>query len=454
MARRAIAAVLAALLALTGLVAGSVAASADDGKHYAGEFDGVPYRVEVPAGWNGTLLLFSGVLYNGQLGLATYAATEQWALGHGYALAGTPKSWDVGAGLQSQLAVLDWFEQHIGIPRHTVSWGTSLGGLTAVVLAERSPGRVDGVVSLCGPLAGTVSTWNGLLDLNFAIKTLLAPDSDLELVHISDPAANQQKLQQIVEGALASPQGRARLALANALADVPGWFTALQPRATDVEAQVRQQGAFDVAAFDITGGGMRADIERQAGGNPSWNAGVDYRRLLTHSSERRLVRQAYHQAGGDLSADLDRLAKAARIRADERAVAYLARSGTPRGTTPAPVVTLHTTGDVLAVPEHERHYAQQVRRFGDPAELRQLFVERGGHCTYTPSEEIVSLQAVLHRIDTGRWADTSPARLTAAANQFGSQYQRVLDWATASVGSVQPAFVPYTPGRFLRPFPL
>jgi len=394
MARRTITVVLAALLALTGLFAGSVAASADDVKHEAGELDGVPYRVEVPADWNGTLLLFSGVLYNGQLGLATYPATEQWALGHGYALAGTPKSWDIGAGVRSQLALLDWFDHHVGTPRHTVSWGTSLGGLTAVVLAERNPSRVAGVVSLCGPLAGTVSTWNGFLDLNFAIKTLLAPGSDLQLVHLSDPAGDQQKLQQIVEGALATPRGRARLALANALADVPGWFTALQPRSSDVETQVRQQGAFDIAAFDITGGGMRADIERQAGGNPSWNVGVDYRGLLAHSSERRLVQQAYRQAGSDLPADLDRLANAPRIRPDERAVTYLARYGTPRGTTPTPVVTLHTTGDVLAVSEHERRYAEQVRRSGDPAEVRQLF----------------------------------------------------------SVGGVQPAFVPYTPGQFLRPF--
>jgi len=389
MARRTITVVLAALLALTGLFAGSVAASADDVKHEAGELDGVPYRVELPADWNGTLLLFSGVLYNGQLGLATYPATEQWALGHGYALAGTPKSWDIGAGVRSQLALLDWFDHHVGTPRHTVSWGTSLGGLTAVVLAERNPSRVAGVVSLCGPLAGTVSTWNGFLDLNFAIKTVLAPGSDLQLVHLSDPAGDQQKLQQIVEGALATPRGRARLALANALADVPGWFTALQPRSSDVETQVRQQGA-----FDITGGGMRADIERQAGGNPSWNVGVDYRGLLARSSERRLVQQAYRQAGSDLPADLDRLANAPRIRPDERAVTYLARYGTPRGTTPTPVVTLHTTGDVLAVSEHERRYAEQVRRSGDPAEVRQL----------------------------------------------------------SSVGSVQPAFVPYTPGQFLRPF--
>ena len=326
--------------------------------------------------------------------MATYPATEQWALGHGYALAGTPKSWDIGAGVRSQLALLDWFDHHVGTPRHTVSWGTSLGGLTAVVLAERNPSRVAGVVSLCGPLAGTVSTWNGFLDLNFAIKTVLAPGSDLQLVHLSDPAGDQQKLQQIVEGALATPRGRARLALANALADVPGWFTALQPRSSDVETQVRQQGAFDIAAFDITGGGMRADIERQAGGNPSWNVGVDYRGLLARSSERRLVQQAYRQAGSDLPADLDRLANAPRIRPDERAVTYLARYGTPRGTTPTPVVTLHTTGDVLAVSEHERRYAEQVRRSGDPAEVRQLF----------------------------------------------------------SVGSVQPAFVPYTPGQFLRPF--
>jgi hypothetical protein len=116
------------------------------------------------------------------------------------------------------------------------------------------------------------------------------------------------------------------------------------------------------------------------------------------------------------------------------------------------VVTLHTTEDVLAVPEHEQQYAQQVRRFGDLGELRQLFVERGGNCTSTrlrrrssPADGAVPDR---HR----HLGDTSPDRLTATANPFGSEYQQVLDWATLSVGSVQRAFVPYTPGPFLRPF--
>lgn len=62
--------------------------------------------------------------------------------------------------------------------------------------------------------------------------------------------------------------------------------------------------------LDITWGQVRADLERRAGGNPSWNVGVDYGRQLAHSPNRDLVRRAYREAGLSLHADLHRLAAA------------------------------------------------------------------------------------------------------------------------------------------------
>ncbi|MFD0536369.1 hypothetical protein ACFQY7_24190 [Actinomadura luteofluorescens] len=278
-----------------------------------------------------------------------------------------------------------------------------------MLLAERNPGRFAGVASLCGVLGGTTGHFNSALDTNYAVKTLLAPD--LELVRIKDPQANTSAARRALGTALADPGGRARLALAAALANIPGRYTSRAPAPDTVASQVEQQvyyAAYDRGAF---WGANRSDIEKLAGGNPSWNTGVDYRALFARSSQKALVKRAYREAGLSLRDDLARLNAAPRIKADPAAVRYLGHYGTPSGRTPWPVVTLHSTGDGNVPPENQRWYATHVH---NPANLRQLYVDRGYHCSFTASEEIAALQALLTRMDTAHWPDTRPRRSTAS----------------------------------------
>jgi pimeloyl-ACP methyl ester carboxylesterase len=459
---RRVAAVLAMLL-LVAVAAVRPVAAAGAVRIYQGSIAGAQYRIEVPDRWNGTLLLWSHGLYPPgflpeEVQLTNQPATKAWLLDHGHAIAGsnyrTPTGWSVREALDDQVALLDWFAEHIGQPRRTIAAGSSMGGLVAVLLAERNPHRFDGVASLCGPLAGGLGLWNTWLDVNFAIKTLLAPGSELPLTHLGDPAATVARVQQLIAQALMTAQGRARLALAGALAAIPGWSRAFEPRPREVALQVRQQADWlSLFLLEISWGSARADLEQRAGGNPTWNVGVDYRRQLARSSERHLVRQAYREAGISLRADLDRLAKTPRVRADPGAAAFLARYGTPRGITPWPVVTLHTLGDGGVAVEHQRAYAAGVRRSGVPARLRQLFIDRAGHCLFTAGEETVTYQALLGRIDTGRWRQASPGALNAAARRLGAPYQQLFDWMAEQAGVAQPAFTSYRPGPFLRPAP-
>src|SRR2546428_12976406 len=83
---------------------------------------------------------------------------------------------------------------------------------------------------LGGVLAGGIATWNSELDAAYAFKTLLAPSSALQLVHITDPDANGQLADQVLNAAAVSPQGRARLGLGGAPTDPPGWFDPRLPR--------------------------------------------------------------------------------------------------------------------------------------------------------------------------------------------------------------------------------
>ncbi|MBO2463578.1 alpha/beta hydrolase family protein [Actinomadura violacea] len=426
-----------------------------------GDIDGVPYRVEIPDHWNGTLLLWSHGAYSlespapSDIELTNHPATKQWLLDHGYALAASqlrvPRGWGVvEAGLKDQMDLLDWFTTNIGKPRRTISAGSSAGGLTAVLLAERDPRRFAGVASLCGVLGGTTGHFNSALDANFAIKTLLAPD--LDLVRIKDPQKNTTNARRALGAALDNPQGRARLALAAALADIPGRYAARAPAPDTVAGQVEQQAyyaAYDRGAF---WGLNRTDIEQRAGGNPSWNTGVDYRTLLARSTQKQLVKRAYSEAGLSLREDLARLNAAPRVKADPTAVRYLARYGTPTGRTPWPVVTLHTTGDGNVPPENQRWYATQVRRAGNPANLKQLYVDRGYHCSFTASEEITTLRTLLTRMNTRHWPTTEPAALNSAAVGLGPDYQTVFDTdPEPGLHPTSPSFTRHHPGPYLRP---
>ncbi|MFI7114989.1 alpha/beta hydrolase family protein [Amycolatopsis sp. NPDC049868] len=459
--RRTLVTVLAALL-LGALFTAAPAAADERRRTHEGTIDGADYLVKVPKHWNGTLVLYSHGLYVDpwkpkQIMLATRPETESWLLDQGYALAASNYKGTFGHAIEEaltdQIALLDWFEANVGKPRRTITSGMSMGAVISLKLAEDNPGRFDGVLAQCGEYDAN-GTWNSALDMLFALKTLLAPDADIDLVRPRDPRASKAALEAVVAEAQKTDTGRARIALAGALGTIPGWALAHEPEPTASADRLAQQAMWVTGAYLYGyGPGARPEIEHRAGGNPSSNTGVDYRRQLARSTELDLVRQAYRTGGVDLEADLDRLAAAPRISADPKAEAYMRRYTVARGTTPSPVLTTHTTGDGGAVAGQARWYGDQVRRNGDPALLRQTYVSRGGHCSFNAAEEIVLLRTLLSRVDTGRWPSTEPHRLTAAANALGSGYRLVPELFDphGKEKAMPPSFTRFTPAPHPRP---
>ena len=83
---------------------------------------------------------------------------------------------------------------------------------------------------------------------------------------------------------------------------------------------------------------------------------------------------------------------------------------------------MHTTGDGLVVPENEQAYRSVVDRAGNGNLLRQVFVNRAGHCAFTPAETITAVQTLENRISTGQWNVPSPAGMNAKAAALGASY--------------------------------
>src|SRR5207245_7650329 len=144
-----------------------------------------------------------------------------------------------------------------------------------------------------------------------------------------------------------TPTGQARIALTAALSNLPGWSDTAgpQPAAADYAAKVAAQARWESQVdfpFEFQ---YRAELEKRAGGNPSWNTGVDYVHQLAISSNSAEVAALYRAAGLDLAADLRALNSGARIKADSKAVAYPDRFISFDGNLQVPGLTTHTTCD-------------------------------------------------------------------------------------------------------------
>src|SRR6266851_3877552 len=205
------------------------------------------------------------------------------------------------------------------------------------------PDRFAGAIPLCGVLAGGEATWNAGLDGAYAFKTLLAPTSSLQLVNITDPVANAQLAANMFDQASATPAGQARIALIAALGDLPGWFDPAgpEPAATDYAGQEAAQARWESQVDFPFEFAYRSELEQRAGGNPSWNAGVDYAHQLAISANNAEVIALYQAAGLDLAADLRKLNSGMRIKADPKAVAYLDQFISFDGNLSVPVLSMH-----------------------------------------------------------------------------------------------------------------
>ncbi|GAC1454848.1 MAG: alpha/beta hydrolase [Ktedonobacteraceae bacterium] len=417
-----------------------------------GTLQGANYTIAVPSNWNGTLALYShGYVFSTKPLLnpapdASDPASGAVLLSKGYALAGSSYSqngWALQQAFHDQTTLLNYFAATCGHPSRTVAWGDSLGGIITAGLVQLYPERFTGALPMCGVLAGGIGTWNQALDSAFAFNVLLA-GSKLSVVHITDPNGTFNKAEAILQAAQNTPQSRARIALIASLGDIPGWFdpTTPEPTPKDYITQEQNQYAWESQVDFPFAFGARAELEYRAGGNPSWNVGVNYRTQLNLSTGNAEVKALYKQAGLNLDTDLDALANAPRIKADPQAKQYLSKYITFNGKLDIPVLTIHTTGDGLVVNQDEQAYKSVVHAEGDSSLLRQTFVHRAGHCAFTPAEKLTAFGTLIHRLNTGRWdGSTNPALLNKEAASFG-----------ANLNPAPPAFLAYTPAPFLRPY--
>ncbi|MEV5313032.1 prolyl oligopeptidase family serine peptidase [Streptomyces sp. NPDC052610] len=412
---------------------------------------GAAYLMDVPAAWNGTVLLYShGYRPAGSPNPAQNAPSPQTRaalLADGYALIGSSYAttgWAITDAVPDQLATLDLFTERFGTARRTLAWGTSYGGLVTTTLAERHADRFDGTLSMCGLVQGGIANWNSTLDPVFALKTLLAPDSDIPLTGFAGQEAAQRAASALttkVEAAQQTPAGRARIALAAALHGIPGHNDPAQPEPGPTDWQARQANQYQALSglLRMPAFGWRQEAESRAGGNPSWNTGVDYTAMLRRSPLFKEVTELYKEAGVPLRADLAALNRAPRVAADPSALRWMRGTSVLTGRLRDPQLNIHTTGDALIPVQSESAHRRAATAAGSGGLLAQAYVDGPGHCTFTTGETLAALHTLEHRLATGRWT-ADPATLNSRAS--------------AADPSTAPRYTSHRPAPYPRPYDL
>ncbi|MCK9900126.1 DUF6351 family protein [Frankia sp. Cpl3] len=421
-----LAAALALVLVVTGHIAATPAVAAEDVPVTTTSGllpDGMDWRITMPdRGWNGTLLLDLDFVTGG------VGSSYTTLYNRGYAAAGVRRiPYELG-GRDSRVSaaqliqVIDVFTARYGKPRYVIANGGSSGGVVAGYTLERYPDRIDGAVANC-TVPGYIPYLMPRLSSLFAAKTFFG----INLPIIQHPGTNFQadanSWRAAIDAAQATPEGRARIALALTLGQMNTWTSAALPSPDITNLDQVQAYMYDTLrnlySFDVN---TRRNQEQQVGGQPfSWTTGFDYRKIFyqqTLPEQQAAVRKFYQQAGLNLDADLGTINNAPRIEADPAAVEEINLHGDYTTKPKRPFLMNNLIGDPLVQPVANFGYVQEATKHGKGNLVRLIHVNGAGHCAFRANESVAAIEIMNERVRTGVWPSTAPADLNRRATHI------------------------------------
>jgi len=333
------------------------------------------YRFIVPKPWNGQLILYAHGYAEPTIPIAIpNTAPElqifQAVTSQGFALAITSYSqngWAVKEGAQDLKDLQDLFTARVGKPTRTYVVGVSMGGLITVDVAENSPTRYDGALSICGVVGGAQAQMQRLGDGRVLFDYFFPGVLPGDLLHTP-----------YLDYSVGGPVWNA---VVNAIMSgyaAPGNPTLQFASVMGLTGSTPNELIF--SGFSLLGNAYTELLQRTGGHSFYDNTKTVY-------------------TG---SADDARLnARVQRFQAVPDAVEYLAKYYTPTGKLSIPLVTLHTTEDPTAAFSQEASYAAVVAKAGASAFLVQQSADRYGHCNVNPAEIVNAFQGLIGWVNFG-----------------------------------------------------
>ena len=389
MKRRAFSLTLLALAATLGLVSGQAAIPVQLPSDLQGDLNGAAYRIQVPANWNGVLIVYAHGY--GEIVVppanAPLAADVTTLLAQGYAFAASTfrgTGWTMKEGIQDTVALTSLFRDTFGRPAQTIIWGKSMGGLMALELIEKFPGLFDGAVSICSPAAGTPRRFDLALDIALAYAVAFGwpaawgTPGDIR----DDVNWSAEVLPHIAPRLVPAQKGR--------------WEFIRLVTGTPVDLTVANSyyaGNLRIMnmAFTVA---VRAELEKRAGGPIAENVG----RVYTLTDQEVTYLQGL---GVDALALLAQMNMQTSFVASRNARNYAEHYVDPSGQTRRPVLTVHVIDDALAMPNHAAAYGAAIDQAGNSDLLVQVFTNGVGHCAFTTEQDVAGIAAMGSWLQTG-----------------------------------------------------
>ena len=344
----------------------------------AGEIGpGALYEIAMPtAPWNGELVVFAQGIGDpaDPLGIPNPGVLRDALTGQGFALVYTSRSVNgygaVKDGFIRTHQLRGVFAAAFGQPTYVYLIGRSLGGLIAVMLAERFPDQYDGAVSGCGLLGGGVDELTYLGDAGVLFEYFfpgVLPARPFEIpagIDFTPGSPTYEAVKSALEQGLLSPEQPTLQFARTAKLQAATSAEIVTAGLTLIGFTVRQGNDL----MDLTNGHMPYDNHdtKYSGSNddPALNDGV------------------------------------ARFVSDPSAENYMDHYYTPAGDLQIPVLTLHKERDPLIPIFHEETYNKRVQDAGASTYLLQRTVPGFGHCGF-PTAETAAFSALVGWVHTG-----------------------------------------------------
>lgn len=356
-----------------------------------GTIDGAAYHIRVPANWNGTLLVYARG-WSFALPYPPDAAfggdqVEKYLLARGYALAGSSfknAGWAVKEGIHDTLALTNFFRKQIGEPEHIILYGESMGGMITAESIEKFPAIYDGGIPMCGPMAGSTSSFDYKLDVGLAYDVALGwPASWGTVEDPSDEVDILTEILPVVFTRLSEPANYGAHEFVRLVNDM-----------TYEDFYLGSNQGYGFWVLSILMSYARGEVEVRAGGNPVQNIGRVY--SLSKAEQAYLA---------DLGVDAEPLLAAMNARtnisADVDARNYLEHYADFTGMITRPVLTVHTKFDVITPVAMESAYRDTVDAAGYADNLVQVYTEGVGHCSFTKQQLLAAIVAMETWLETG-----------------------------------------------------
>ncbi len=388
--------IFSALMLLIGLVNFAGAADQVGPIDTSGEINRAPYRIVVPAVWNGTLLVYAhgyrdkadqpGEVDNRNADIAPDPALAAVLLAQGYALAGSAyrdNGWEVEGGIHDLKDLTVYFRDNITKPDRSIIWAFSMGTVIGFKSMERFNGIYDGALCGCAVGAGATGSWDGAGDLSVAYDTVFGmPAAWGNPGDVRDDLDFETEVLPKLIAEISSPANFPRFEFIRLVAGTPGRGIVPPAPPAFYPGWIFTDMYFAMEA--------RAELERRARGPIVQNLDRDYN--LTPAERGYLMALGLPGAAIDnwlLMMNGQRI-----ISAPKYARNYVSHYADYNGKIKNPVLTMHTIIDPLVTVSQENRYAQIVQKAGRSKQLFQTYTTGIGHCNFTGPQLITAVNAI------------------------------------------------------------